>query len=418
MITIKSFKGFRPPKEVARKLASYPYDVIDSDEAREIADGNSCSFLHVVKPEIDLPGETDVYDQVVYQTGADNLKSFMEQDWLVQDQGPRLYVYQQKMGDHLQTGLVCCCSVDDYWEDRIKKHEHTRAKKEEDRVKHVDVCNANTGPVFLTYRSDHKINKLIDWALESAPEYDFKASDGIRHIFTVVENPEIITELKKSFERIDCLYVADGHHRAKSAARVGKMRRENNPDHTGEEEYNFFLTVLFPHDQLMIMDYNRVVTDLNGLDKKEFSEKIKENFTLYYYDPDPLVPNYKPTRKGTFGMYIDEHWYMIEAKPDSYDAEDPVGSLDVSILQNNLLEPVLAISNPREDNRINFIGGFRGMKELKKLVDNGKYRVAFSMFPTSITDLMNVADSGEVMPPKSTWFEPKLRSGMVVRLLD
>ena len=417
MITIKPFKGYRPPKELSRKLASYPYDVINSDEAREIADGNSCSFLHVIKPEIDLPEGTDLYDPAVYRTGAENLQAFIAKGWLVKDRGPRMYVYQQKMGNHVQTGLVCCCSVDDYWEDRIKKHEHTRATKEEDRVKHVDVLNANTGPVFLTYQADRKIDAIIRWSLSKEPEHDFKAKDGIAHRLTVIEDPEIITELAKSFQRIDCLYVADGHHRAKSAARVGKMRREQNPDHTGTEEYNFFLTVLFPHDELMIMDYNRVVKDLDGMSSKELLEKIEGKFTIQPYIPEELKPNFKPERKGTFGMYLNKQWYILEAQKGTYDEQDAVERLDVSILQNNLLSPVLKIGDPREDKRIGFIGGIRGMKELKKLVDNGRFQVAFSLYPTSITDLMSVADSGRVMPPKSTWFEPKLRSGLIVHML-
>ncbi len=412
MATVKPFKGLRPQKELVEKVASPPYDVLSSEEARELAKDNPYSFLHIVKPEIDLPRDIDIYDERVYKKGAENLKKFIEEKILLQDESDFFYIYRQKMGDIVQTGLVCCASVDDYDNDVIKKHEQTRADKEEDRTKHVYTLNANTGPVFLTYRASKNIDSLIEEGKEENPEYHFTSEDGVEHTFWVVKNRELIGEIVEKFKNISTLYVADGHHRSASASRVRKLKMAENKNHTGKEEYNYFLVVIFPHNQLHIMDYNRVVKDLNGLSKEEFLEKIKEKFTLKESEVK------KPDKKHKFGMYLDGKWYMLEAREGTFDESDPVKSLDVSILQENLLYPILGIENPRKDKRINFVGGIRGTEELEKLVNSREYKVAFSMYPTSIEELMKIADEGKFMPPKSTWFEPKLRSGLVVHLLD
>lgn len=414
MAVLKAFKGIRPRPDLANKIASFPYDVVNSEEAREIASGNALSFLHVVKPEIDLDPGIDVYSDAVYAKGRENLDRLIADGNLIQDNAPRLYLYQQQMGNHIQTGLVGCTSVADYENDIIRKHEHTREVKERDRIRHVDTLNANTGPVFLTYRNKQEIDALVNGFIKANdPVYDFSLDDGIRHIFWVVEDEDLIQRFEKAFEGIDYLYVADGHHRSASAAKVGAMRRNNNPGHTGEEEYNFFLSVLFPDNQLKILDYNRVVKDLNGNDPKGLIAKLESAFEV-----EPQEAAYKPTAKHTFGMYLEGRWYKLTARPGSWDDADPVARLDVAILANKALGPILGIGDPRKDERIDFVGGIRGLKELEKRVNSGEMAVAFSMFPTSIEDLMAIADSGQVMPPKSTWFEPKLRSGLIVHKLD
>ncbi len=412
MAIVRPFKGLRPPKDIAAKVASFPYDVINSDEARELAKGNPQSFLHINKPEIDLDPKIDLYDQRVYDKAVENFKMFQQKGWLVRDAGECFYIYRQVMNGRAQTGLMCCCSAQEYWDGKIKRHEFTRKDKEEDRLKHVDLTNCNAGPVFLTYPARASINAMVDQITKNAPEVDFTSEDGIQHVLWVVKDAEWGKKITAEFAQIPALYVADGHHRTQAAARVAKVRAEKNPKHTGNEEYNFFMSVIFPHNHLLIMDYNRAVHDLNGLSEADFLKKVGEKFTIEKQEYK------KPTAANTFGMYLKGTWYKLTAKPGSFDAKDPVKSLDVSIMQDNLLNPILGIGDPRTDKRIDFIGGIRGVKELERIVDSGKFVVAFAMFPTSIEQLMKIADSGEVMPPKSTWFEPKLRSGMVIHTLD
>ncbi len=415
MAKVRPFRGLRPAPDKAKEVASLPYDVINSAEAREMAKGKPHTFLHVVKPEIDLPEDIDLYDEKVYLKGKENLQKMIQDKVLIQDEKPCMYLYQQAMGYHKQIGLVVCASVEDYENNVIKKHEHTRADKEADRIRHVDTQNANAGPIFLTYRAEEEFDKLVEaYKKEHDPVYDFVAEDGIWHTLWTIDDAGIIERIEKTFDKMDSLYVADGHHRSASAAKVGAKRREANPNHTGDEEYNFFLAVLFPHDQLYIMDYNRVVKDLNGNSQEEFIGKIKEKFEI-----EPLEANggFSPENPHEFGMYMNRKWYKLSAKKGTFDSKDPVGSLDVSILQDNLLSPILGIEDPRKDKRIDFVGGIRGLEELRKRVDAGE-AVAFAMRPTTIEQLMSIADTGNVMPPKSTWFEPKLRSGIVVHLLD
>jgi len=414
MAVIKPFRGLRPKKELAEKVASPPYDVLSSEEAREMAKNNPYSFLHINKPEIDLPPETDIYDEAVYQKGRENLDRFIKEGILIQDEKPMFYVYRQIMGNHSQIGLVAGASVEEYEKGLIKKHELTRADKEEDRVKHVNTLNAQTGPVFLTYKAKPEIDALINKIIEDEPEYDFTADDGIRHTFWLVDKEEDIQKLQDLFKELDCLYVADGHHRSAAAMRVKQMRLAQNPNHTGEEEYNYFLTVIFPHDQMYIMDYNRVVKDLNGLSKEEFLKKVEEKFEVKKLGSTAE----KPKKKHEFVIYLDGEWYQLKAKPGTFNENDPVEQLDVSILMKNLLVPILGIGDPRKDKRIDFVGGIRGLEELKRRVDSGDWKVAFGLYPTSIEDLMAIADAGKIMPPKSTWFEPKLRSGLVIHKLD
>lgn len=415
MATVKPFKGLRPKPELAEKVASPPYDVLSSDEARELVKGNPHSFLHVVKPEIDLDSSIDLYDDQVYLKGKENLEKLVKEGYLQQDDAPCFYLYKLKMGNHEQTGLVATASVDDYENNKIKKHEHTRLDKEKDRAKHITVLNAQAGPVFLTYKASEHINTIMKKAQEKPPVYDFTAEDGIQHTFYVIDDNKTIQAIQKAFAVLHHLYVADGHHRSAAASRVRNERKEKNKAHTGEEEYNFFLSVIFPHDQMFIMDYNRVVADLKGSTPEAFIEKVSKVFDVEKTGNtgDP----YKPTQKHHFGMYLDGTWYHLAARPGTFDEDDPVRRLDVSILQENLLNPLLGILDPRKDKRISFVGGMRGLGELERLVNRGDYRVAFSLFPTSIEELMAIADAGEVMPPKSTWFEPKLRSGLITHLI-
>ena len=408
VLDLRPFRGIRPKVDLAEKVASPPYDVVNSEEARELARGNPLSFLHVVKPEIDLDPGINLYDDSVYAKGVANLQSLVK-DHMVRDDKPCFYVYQQKMGDHVQAGVVGNVSAWDYHADLVRKHELTRADKEADRTRHVRDLNANTGPVFLTYRSREGINTLVDEARKETPVYDFISPDGIAHTFWVVSDAEKIAALKTAFCDLDCLYVADGHHRSASGSNIAIERKEKNPGHTGDEEYNFFMAVMFPHDQLAIMDYNRVVKDLNGLSKDEFLERANLAFDLERTDVA------KPDAPHRIGMYLNGQWYALTAKEGTYDAADPVKSLDVAILQGNLLEKVLGIGDPRKDSRIDFVGGIRGMKELEKRVSQG-WAVAFAMYPTSVEQLMAIADAGAIMPPKSTWFEPKLLSGLLVHV--
>lgn len=411
MAKIKPFRAWRPRPDLAARIASPPYDVLSSDEAREMAGDNPLSFLHVVKPEIDLPRETNIYDDQVYAKGSENLKRLIDEGSLIREERPALYLYRQQMGDHIQTGVVVGASVDEYEADLIKKHEHTRPVKEDDRTRHIDALDANTGPVFLTYKATASINELVERFTSTEPTYDFKAADGIKHTLWVVSEPADVEALVSAFGAVPELYVADGHHRSAAATRIRALRKDASPDHQGEEQYNYFLSVIFPHDQMMILDYNRVVRDLNGVTKEQLLAAVGESFDVQEH------PSGRPTSARSFGMYLDGTWYMLEAKTGSFPADDPVRALDVAILQDNLLAPVLGIGDPRSDERIDFVGGIRGLEELVKLVDSGAWAVAFAMFPTSIVQLFAVADAGEVMPPKSTWFEPKLRSGLIVRPL-
>jgi uncharacterized protein (DUF1015 family) len=412
MAQLKPFRAWRPRPDVCAQVASPPYDVLSSAEARDMASENPLSFLHVVKPEIDLEPGTDVYAPEVYATGAANLKRLIHDGALIREEKPALYLYRQRMGDHVQTGLVAGASVDEYEADLIKKHEHTRPVKEDDRTRHIDALDANTGPVFLTYKARPEIDALVEQITATDPTYDFVAPDGIQHVLWVVDVEDDRDALLAAFAEVPELYVADGHHRSAAGTRIRALRRDANPNHTGEEPYNYFLAVIFPDDQMMILDYNRVVRDLNGLDSDAFMAALGESFE---YEP---TEDGRPARRRCFGMYLGERWYRLTAKEGSVPENDPVRSLDVAILQDNLLAPILGIGDPRSDERIDFVGGIRGLTELERKVDSGEWAVAFALHPTSIDQLFDVADAGLVMPPKSTWFEPKLRSGLIVRPLS
>ncbi len=412
MVVVRAFRGLRPREDVAEKVASPPYDVLDSDEARAMVQANPLSFLRVVKPEVDLPPDTDLYSEPVYQKGAENLHTMIDDGIMIQDEKPVYYFYRQVMGDHSQYGLVATVSASDYEADLIKKHEFTRPDKEADRVKHIMTQKAQCGPVFLTYSNISSFDLLQEKFCEAnEPMVDFVSPDGIGHALWQVGDDDMIHTIQQTFEAVPCLYVADGHHRSAAGTIVALTLREENPDHRGDEEYNFFLAVIFPKSHMKILAYNRAVMDLNNLTPDEFIERIGDKFEVWQ-GADP-----EPGKGRTYSMYLDGEWFGLEPIDGSYPADHPVKSLDASILQENLLSPILGIEDPRTSQRIKFIGGIRGTKELEKLVDSGKFRVAFSMFQTSIEELMAVADSGNVMPPKSTWFEPKLRSGMVVHLI-
>ena len=413
MAFIKPFRAVRPRQELAERVASLPYDVMSVAEARCMADGNPYSFLHITRPEIDLPVGTDSHDEPVYEQGHVNLQNFMKDGILVQDPQEYYYIYRQRMGNLLQTGLVTCASVDDYQSGVIRKHELTRADKEEDRVKHIDRLDANDEPVFYTYRHSTEISSLVARLAEGTPEYDFTTDDGVEHMLWVVRDRAQVDRLTTLFAPVSPLYVADGHHRSAAASRVRELRRAANPGHKGDEDYNTFLTVIFPDDEMTIMPYNRVVDDLNGLTACDFLTHIGESFDLM-----PAQGRYQPERRHRFGMYLQGEWYRLSPKPGSFDEADSVVRLDVSILQNNLLRPVLGIVDPRTDQRIHFVGGIRGIAELERLVDSGEHAVAFALYPTSLDELMALSDEGKIMPPKSTWFEPKLRSGLFVHLLS
>lgn len=413
MATIRSFKGFRPPPQVAAQVASKPYDVLSSEEARAEARGKPLSFLHVGKPEIDLPPDVHLYDERVYQKGKENLDRLIRDGHLVEESVPALYVYAQTMAGHTQFGLVGCASVLEYLNDTIKKHELTRKDKEDDRTRHVKVTNAHSGPIFLTYRARPSIDGLVTRVCSAPPVYDFVADDGIRHRLWVMTDPATISALEAEFRAVPTLYVADGHHRSAAAARVGKELADANPRHRGDEEYNFFLAVLFPHDQLRIMDYNRVVKDLLHRTPVQFLEEVRTRFTV-----TPAPGRVKPQRKGEYGMYLDGQWYTVSAPAALLLVDDPVERLDVTILQKHLLTPILGIEDPRTSKRIDFVGGIRGLEELEKRVKSGEMAVAFALYPTSIEELLAIADAGKIMPPKSTWFEPKLRDGIVVHMVS
>jgi len=410
MADIKPFRAYRPRPDMAENVASPPYDVMNSAEARDMAEGNQYSFLHVVKPEIDLPEGIDLYSDDVYAKGADNLRALINDGVLIRESDPAFYLYEQQMGDHVQIGIVAGASVEEYKNDKIKKHELTRKKKEDDRTRHVESLNANTGPVFLTYHAKKEIDSLVEELKSTTPTYDFIASDGIRHTLWVIKEPKDVKRLGDAFRSVNLLYVEDGHHRSAAGTRVCDIRREQNPSHAGNEPYNYFLSVIFPHNQMMILDYNRIVKDLGSLSTEEFLEKVKGSFNIEPFGKE------KPDKPRTWSMLLDGSWYKLTAKPGSFPEDDPVLRLDVAILQNNLLSPILGIDDPRTDERIDFVGGIRGIDELEKRHREG-WALAIACYPTSIDQLMSVADAGRTMPPKSTWFEPKLRSGLIVRPL-
>jgi len=414
MPVIKPFKAFRPQPELVSKVASPPYDVLNAEEARQLAKDNPFSFLHVNKAEIDLDFSVDHYDQRVYEKARGNLDKLIENKVYLQDKQEKIYIYRQIMKGKAQTGLVVCVSIDDYLKGKIKKHENTRKDKEKDRINHIGFTDANTGPVFITYKAKDKIKQMVNkWIKKENPVYDFTSEDGITHTCWVIDGESTIQQLIESFAEIDFLYIADGHHRATAATKVGLKRREQYKDYTGEEEFNYFLSVLFPHDELYIMDYNRLVADLAGNSKEEFFQKISEKFNI---EEQSGKGQYQPEARHTFGMYLSNCWFKLTAKPGTFNEDDVVDSLDVSILQNNLLSPILGIEDPQTDQRIEFVGGIRGLEELEKRVKAG-FKIAFSLYPTSIEELMKVADAEKLMPPKSTWFEPKLRSGIFIHKL-
>lgn len=415
MAKVKPFKGIRPKEDIVEKVACLPYDVMNREEAKKMAEGNDKSFLHVVRSEIDLDDSVDAHDKVVYETARKNLEKFIEEGTLKQDEKDKYYIYRQIMFGRVQTGLVACTSIDDYENNIIKKHEFTRPEKEQDRINNFDYCDANTAPIFLSYRKNDRLNNIIhEWIKFNKPVYDFTSEDDVTHIVWVVDKDDIVEEISEIFKDVDYLYIADGHHRTASSYKVGLKRREENPDYTGEEEFNYFMSVIFPDEDLFIMDYNRVVHDLNGHETEDFFNKIREKFQVEECKGEEP---FRPTEKNTFGMYLDSKWYKLTAKKGTFDADDPVKSLDASILQDNLLRPILGVEDPRTSEKIDFVGGIRGLEELERRVEEGM-KVAFSMYPVTIEDLMKVADSGEVMPPKSTWFEPKLRSGLFVHKLS
>lgn len=408
MAVIRPFKGIRPIKELANKIAALPYDVMDSDEAREMVKGNPYSFLHVDKAEIDLPNDIDAYDDRVYEKAKENLDKMIEKGYYIEDEKPKFYIYRQVMKGRSQVGLVGCASIDDYTNNIIKKHELTRGDKEIDRINHVYKCEAHTGPIFLTYRANKNISNIINEWMKKEPVYDFKSEDGVSHTVWIIEDECIVNKISELFKSVEYLYIADGHHRSASAVKVGHIKRAENEEYTGDEEFNYFLSISYPDSELEVLDYNRTVKDLNGLSKEEFLNKVSENFIVTKSNEQV-----KPKEKHTFGMYLEKQWYLLEARNGIFNPDDPVDQLDVSILQNNLLKPILGIDDPRKSKRIKFVGGIRGLRELERRADTDM-KVSFSMYATTTDDIMDIADSGRIMPPKSTWFEPKPRSGLFI----
>lgn len=412
MATIKPFKCIRPQNELAARVAALPYDVYNRSEAKEAAAKEELSFLRIDRAETQLPDDVDTYDDSVYAKARELFEDRIKDNTYMNDEEVAYYIYELVMDGRSQTGIVACAAIDDYINNVIKKHENTREEKEQDRIRHVDTLSAQTGPIFLAYRSDKTIADVVNEVKTEAPLYSFTADDGIRHTAWKIAGTERVSAVEKAFSGIDSIYIADGHHRAASAVKVGIKRRNENPGFKGDEEFNYFLSVLFPEDQLMIMPYNRVVKDLNGFTKEEFIAKVKECF-----DVESSELAYAPDKKSSFGMYLDGAWYKLSAKAEIAGSEDPVEALDVSVLQNYLLKPVLGIEDPRTDKRIDFIGGIRGLKELERRVSLDM-TVAFSMYPTSIRELFAVSDADKLMPPKSTWFEPKLRSGLFIHSIQ
>lgn len=415
MAVIRPFRGIRPPKNLVEKVVSRPYDVLSSAEARAEAEGNEMSLYHIIRPEIDFPEGTDEHLPEVYEKAAENFRLFQEKGWLVQDDKPCYYVYAQTMNGKTQYGLVVGAWVEDYVNGVIKKHELTRRDKEEDRMKHIRATNANIGPVFLAYPDDAVLDALVAKYTARQPEYDFVApDDGFGHTFWVVDNDDDIAAITRQFAQMPALYIADGHHRSAAAALVGLEKARQNPNHIGSEEYNYFMAVCFPADQLTIIDYNRVVKDLNGLDAVAFLQAVEKNFEV----KDMGADEYRPTCLHNFSLYLESKWYSLTARPGTYDDNDPIGVLDVTISSNLILDEILGIKDLRSDKRIDFVGGIRGLGELKKRVDSGEMKMALALYPVSMKQLMDIADTGNIMPPKTTWFEPKLRSGVVVHKLE
>lgn len=414
MAKVKPFKGVRPPRHLVTEVASRPYDVLNSEEARAEAEGNEKSLYHIIKPEIDfLPG-TDEHDPVVYTKAMENFNNFQQQGWLKQDDTEHYYIYAQTMNGRTQYGIVIAANVDDYMTGKIKKHELTRRDKEEDRMKHVRVNNANIEPVFLAFPDNKVLQHIIDTVTAGEPEYDFTAPDGFGHHFWVINDQETIDTITKEFEKIPYLYIADGHHRTAAAALVGNEKAKANPNHKGNEEYNFFLAVAFPASHLNIIDYNRVVKDLNGLTPEQFINKLKENFIVTPKGSEA----YRPEKLHNFALYLPGQWYSLTAKEGTYNDSDPIGVLDVTVSSDLILRDILGIHDLRSDKRIDFVGGIRGLEELQRRVDSGEMAMALALYPVSMKQLMDIADSGNIMPPKTTWFEPKLRSGLVIHKLD
>ncbi len=412
---IKPFRGIRPPKNIIEQVQSRPYDVLNSEEARAEAEGNQQSLYHIIKPEIDFPPGTDEHAPAVYEQATKNFKKFQDKGWLVQDDREHYYVYSQTMDGRTQYGLVVCAFVGDYISERIKKHELTRKDKEADRMKHVRVNNANMEPVFFAYPDHEEIDAIVSKYTQQTPEYDFTAvPEGFRHTFWLINDDTDIMRITELFAAMPALYIADGHHRSAAAALVGIEKAAKNPNHTGKEEYNYFMAVCFPANQLTIIDYNRVVKDLNGLTEEAFLEQLKEHFLIEKKGPEI----FKPSRLHEFSIYLNANWYALTAKPGTYDDNDPIGVLDVTISSNLILDKILGIKDLRTDKRIDFVGGIRGLEALKKRVDSGEMKMALALYPVSMKQLIDIADTGNIMPPKTTWFEPKLRSGLVIHSLD
>lgn len=414
MAKVKPFKGIRPPRELIEAVASRPYDVLNSDEARAEAEGNPYSLYHIIKPEIDFEPGTDEHDERVYTRAVDNFKAFRRNGWLIQDEKEYYYIYAQTMEGRTQYGIVVAAYVDDYMEGRIKKHELTRRDKEEDRMKHVRINNANIEPVFFAFPDNEALEQIIKDVTAGVPEYDFVAPDGFGHHFWVVNKPEHIQRITEEFAKIPYLYIADGHHRSAAAALVGAEKARMNPAHRGDEEYNYFLAVAFPASHLRIIDYNRVVRDLNGLSPEEFLKRIEEHFIV----EDRGIEVYTPKTLHNFSLYLDGRWYSLTARSGTYNDSDPIGVLDVTISSDLILRDIIGITDLRSDKRIDFVGGIRGLDELKRRVDSGEMAFALALYPVSMKQLMDIADTGNIMPPKTTWFEPKLRSGLVIHSLE
>ncbi len=415
MAIIRPFCGIRPPKNIVKEVASRPYDVLNSQEAREEAAGNPKSLYHIIKPEIDFAPGTDEHDPRVYGKALENFKMFQQKGWLVKDKKPCYYVYAQTMNGRTQYGLVVCAYVPDYMEGRIKKHELTRKDKEEDRMKHVRTCNANMEPVFFAYPHRDDIDAIVANIIQQPAEYDFLAElDGFRHQFWIIDDDNTINRITEIFSHIPSMYIADGHHRSAAAALVGDEKRKQNPNHKGDEEYNFFMAVCFPDNQLNIIDYNRVVRDLNGMSDEQFLEALKQHFDVEVKGKEI----YKPNKLHNFSLYLGGIWYSLTAHANTYDDNDPIGVLDVTISSNYILRDLIGIQDLRTDKRIDFVGGIRGLEELKKRVDSGEMKMALALYPVSMKQLIDIADSGNIMPPKTTWFEPKLRSGLVIHELE
>ena len=414
MAKVKPFKGVRPPKHLVEQVASRPYDVLNSEEARSEAEGNEKSLYHIIKPEIDFEPGFDEHHPDVYDKAVENFRKFQEKGWLVQDSKENYYIYAQTMDGRTQYGFVVAAWVPDYMEGRIKKHELTRRDKEEDRMKHVRCNNANIEPVFFAFPDNEKLEEIIRNVTAGQPEYDFIAPDGFGHTLWVIRDEKTISEITDEFDKIPSLYIADGHHRSAAAALVGDEKAKNNPDHTGDEEYNYFMAVAFPASHLKIIDYNRVVRDLNDLSPQEFLDRLADNFVVEEKGQDI----YHPSGLHNFSLYLDGKWYSLTAKPGTYDDSDPIGVLDVTVSSDLILRDILNIHDLRSDKRIDFVGGIRGLEELKKRVDSGEMAMALALYPVSMDQLINIADTGNIMPPKTTWFEPKLRSGLVIHKLD